>query len=192
MLRGWKASASLSLALLALLAPATVQADPWDELQSPQDAHGTYDAINDSFVLAWQAPDGAPANTTYHVYRDGDLLGILAQPNFTDFALPNTATWTYQITAKYGTLESAPVTLVVVNSGAISSHAPHHRMMMFGPFVQIQGQSMYYYGPGAPMIWPLGNETDPCNIIVVGGTEPPFLFSIDWACFWDLVGVPPP
>lgn len=190
MLGGWKAHASLTCVFAILAAPA-VQAEPWDVLMSPYDAQGQYDATNHSFVLTWQAPANAPNGTTYHVYRDGGLLGIIANATFTDANLPDLATWTYRITAQHDAVESSPATLVIANPAAINSSPPRSHMMTYGPIIWFKGPFIEYYGPGGAA-GNLLNETEPCTLIGFGwGPDPPYIAHIDEDCIWEIANLPP-
>jgi hypothetical protein len=171
----YSSRAIVALTFAATLAGPMVSADPdevVDDLQSPQDVQAHYDAANRSYVLSWQAPENASANTTYKVYRDGGLLGVSSGLTFTDADLPDLATWTYTITAQSDSVESVPATLVVVD------------FAILGPNPRLLGRE-------SPIHYETPNIGSPhtCLLIVLGwGPTPPYLFGFDDDCLQDMIG----
>ncbi len=73
----------------------------------------TYQFIETDVILEWIAPVGQGL-TGYSVYRDGEVISNVTELTFTDVSVP-TGTYTYYVTAVYGSYESIPSNEVVID-----------------------------------------------------------------------------
>ncbi len=67
--------------------------------------------------LSWQAPGGGTA-TGYKIYRDSSLLASTTQLAYSDAGVVNETTYSYYVTALYGTEESGPSNTVQATPSA--------------------------------------------------------------------------